>query len=99
MTKFTISARSVPECQSFLKIRWPDEDFLSIEKFLNSHPDPTLDDLRICDIQYRNIEKNYRDYLSEYVSFMVSTVLYLFIFKSVISLSLHQDKNVFITLA
>lgn len=67
--RFTFSTRSVPDCRYFLKIRWPDEEYLPIDEFVTLHPGASLEELRLCDIQYRNQGKNYREYLDEYVDF------------------------------
>lgn len=69
MARLTFSARSEPDCKSFLTIKWPAEEYCSIDKFIKLHPDPSLDELRLCDIQYRGKEQNYNDYYTEYVAF------------------------------
>lgn len=69
MERFTFSARSEPDCKSFLTIRWPDEEYCPIDEFIKNHPHPSLEELRLCDIQYRGKEQNYNDYFTEYVAF------------------------------
>ena len=69
MAKLTLSARSEPDCKSFLTIKWPHEEFCSIDEFIKLHPNPSLNELRLCDIRYREKEQNYNDYLTEYVAF------------------------------
>lgn len=66
---FTFSSRSIPNCESFLSIRWPNEEYCSIDKFIQIHPNPSLDELHLCDIRYRGKEQSYSDYSDEYVAF------------------------------
>lgn len=69
MGKFTISARSEPNCVSFMTIKWPDEEHMTIDKFIERHPSPSLDELRLCDIHYRGKNQNFCDYFTDYVAF------------------------------
>lgn len=69
MERLTFSARSEPDCKSFLTIRWPDEEYCSIDDFIKRHLAPSLDELRLCDIQYRGKEQKYNDYFAECVAF------------------------------
>ena len=67
--KVTITSRSEPDCNSFMEIRWPNEEYHSINEFIERHPSPTLNELRSCDIRYRGKEQNYNDYYTKYVAF------------------------------
>ena len=69
MERLTFSARSEPDCKSFLTIRWPDEEYCPIDEFIKNHPSPTLQELRLCDIQYRGKEQKYNDHFAECVAF------------------------------
>ena len=64
---FTFTAKSVPECESFLQIRWPDEEYLSIEQFITLHPNITRTELDKCTLRYRAKEEQYFSYIDTYV--------------------------------
>lgn len=67
--KFTFTSRSEPDCKSFMEIKWPNEEYHPINEFIERHPSPTLNELRLCDIRYRGKDQNYNDYFTEYVAF------------------------------
>lgn len=69
MGRFNFSARSMPDCESFLTIKWPNEEYQSIDQFIEKHPNPSLDELRLCDFRYRGNDNNFNKYFSEYVAF------------------------------
>ena len=69
MSTVTFSARSIPACQSFLKIKQPNSEYLTIEEFVKIHPTIFIDDLLSCDIHYRNTEMPFQEYSREFVSF------------------------------
>ena len=60
MGRFNFSARSMPDCESFLTIKWPNEEYQSIDQFIEKHPNPSLDELRLCDFRYRGNDNNFK---------------------------------------
>jgi hypothetical protein len=66
MGKFTFAAKTVPECEEFLKIQWPGEQFMTIDSFIEGHPKATEDEIDACAINYRGEEKLHKDFISEY---------------------------------
>ena len=41
MGTFEITAKTVPECENFLKIQWPQEELVTINELISRHPDAT----------------------------------------------------------
>lgn len=67
--KFTFTARTVPECEGFLKIQWPEEEYTTIDEFVTRHSAPSDAELDLCMLRYRGNEKTFKDYISEQVAF------------------------------
>lgn len=65
----TFTARTVPECENFLKIKWVDEEYTTIDKFIKAHAAASKEELYSCNVCYRGREKTYREFLDEYVAF------------------------------
>lgn len=66
---FTITAKTEPECKSFLKIREASGEYMTIDTFILLHPKMTEDELDKCYINYRGMEKTYKDDTEEYCNF------------------------------
>ena len=64
---FTFTAKSVPECESFLQVKWPGEDYLPIEQFIALHPNVSRIELDKCTLRYRTRDELYADYIDTYV--------------------------------
>lgn len=62
---FTFTARSIPECESFLKLKYQDDSFLTIDKFFEKYNNPTNDILEQCSLSYRGKEESYTDYITQ----------------------------------
>lgn len=67
--RFSITSRTVPDCETFLTIKWPGEAYVRIDEFIRGHADVTDNELYSCFINYRGNEKTYKEYIEEYVSF------------------------------
>ena len=66
---FTFTSRTVPDCETFLKIKWADEEYTTIDEFIKAHPTASNDELDSCKVWYRGLEKTYKEFLDEYVAF------------------------------
>lgn len=69
MATITFTAKSTPECESFLKIKWKDEDYTSIDTFIANHPDVKENELDECMIDYRGEIKTHSQFTQEFVAF------------------------------
>lgn len=69
MSRFTITAKTTPECEDFLKIKWNDETYQTIDKFIEIHNNATQEELDNCMICYRGTEKTYREFINDHVAF------------------------------
>lgn len=65
----TVTARSVPECESFLTIKIGDETFAKIDEFIARHEGISDAELEQCTICYRGKEQSYKDYIAESLAF------------------------------
>lgn len=70
--RLSFTAKSEPECKSFLEIRMPDEEYQLINDFIENHPSISEDELEKCHIKYRGSETLYKDYTDEYTAFSES---------------------------
>lgn len=66
---FTFTARSEPSCKNFLKLKWPGEDFVTLDEFFAMHGVPVHEELSKCTIWYRGREEKYEDYIARSVAF------------------------------
>lgn len=67
--RFSITARSVPDCEAFLKLKYNDNDFLKIEDFIKEHNNPTKEILEQCILWYRGKEEPYKEYITRSIAF------------------------------
>ena len=65
--KFT--AKMEPECKDFLKIRDASSDYMTIDTFIQRHPDISEKELNECYIKYRGKEQTYKENTEEYWAF------------------------------
>ena len=65
--KFT--AKMEPECKDFLKIRDASSDYMTIDTFIQRHPDISEKELNECYIKYRGKEQTYKENAEEYCAF------------------------------
>lgn len=56
--RFAITAKTTPECEDFLKIKWNNEAYQTIDKFIEIHNTATQEELDTCMINYRGTEKH-----------------------------------------
>ena len=61
--KFT--AKMEPECKGFLKIRDASSDYMTIDTFIQRHPDISEKELNECYIKYRGKEQTYKENTEE----------------------------------
>ncbi len=64
-----LTAKSEPECKSFLKIRMPTEGYQLIDEFIKTHPSISDTEIEKCFITYRGIEKTYKQFTNDYTVF------------------------------
>lgn len=69
MGEFTVTAKTYPKCDDYLRIRWNGEEYKKIEEFIKTHEDATKSELNECMIQYRGIEKTYKEFINDYVTY------------------------------
>lgn len=67
--KFTFTVKSYPKCDDYLRIRWKDEEYKKIEDFICLHLDADEAELDECMVKYRDVEKPYKKFVEEYLSF------------------------------
>lgn len=58
-----------PECKDFLKIRDASSDYMTIDTFIQRHPDISEKELNECYIKYRGKEQTYKENTEEYCAF------------------------------
>lgn len=68
MGNININIRTTPECEKFLKIKWNDDDYITIEEFIKIHQNATKSEIENCYIKYREVKKKYSDFLVDYSS-------------------------------
>lgn len=66
---FTFTVKTYPKCDDYLKIRWNGEEYKKIEDFISLHPDADDAELDVCMVQYRGVEKTYKEFIEDYSSF------------------------------
>ena len=66
---FTFTAKSYPKCDDYLRIRWKDEEYKKIEDFIKLHPDAEESELDVCMVNYRGVEKTYKDFIADYLAY------------------------------
>lgn len=54
-----------PECKGFLKIRDASSDYMTIDTFIQRHPDISEKELNECYIKYRGKEQTYKENTEE----------------------------------
>lgn len=69
VNNLTITVKTEPECEGFLRIKCPDEDYQPIEKFIEMHENASSHDLDNCLINYRGTERTYKEFIDEHVAF------------------------------
>ena len=67
--RFTFTARSVPDCEEFLKLNYQDEGYLKIDEFFEKYNKPTNDILEHCSLSYRGKQETYKDYVARSIAF------------------------------
>lgn len=66
---FTFTTKTYPKCDDYLRIRWTGEEYKKIEDFIRLHPYADKAELDACMVQYRGVEKTYKEYIGDYSSF------------------------------
>ena len=66
---FTFTVKTYPKCDDYLRIRWNGEEYKKIEDFISHHPDADDVELDKCMVQYRGVEKTYKEFVEDYSSF------------------------------
>lgn len=67
--RFSITARTVPVCEEFLKLKWIGENFLKLNEFVARHDNLKEEELEQCMLLYRGNEEGYVDYIARTVAF------------------------------
>ena len=66
MGTFEITAKTVPECENFLKIQWPQEELVTINELISRHPDATEKEIDDCMVEYRGTTKLHKAFIDDY---------------------------------
>lgn len=67
--KFTFTAKTYPKCDDYLRIRWNGEEYKKLEDFIKTHVSATESELDACMIQYRGVEKTYKEFIDDYATY------------------------------
>lgn len=65
----TITAKTYPKCDDYLRIRKADDEYKKIEDFIKLYPNIKEPEIYECMIKYRAVEKTYREFMNDYLSF------------------------------
>ena len=65
----TITAKTYPKCDDYLRIRKADDEYKKIEDFIKLYPNIKESEIYGCMIKYRAVEKTYREFMNDYLSF------------------------------
>lgn len=65
----TITAKTYPKCDGYLRIRKADDEYKKIEDFIKLYPNIKEPEIYECMIKYRAVEKTYREFMNDYLSF------------------------------
>lgn len=55
-----LTAKMEPECKNFLKIRDGSSEYMTIDVFIQRHPEISEKELNECYIEYRGKEQTYK---------------------------------------
>lgn len=66
MSTISFTAKTEPECESFLKIKWPQEEFQSIDEYISRHPNASEEETEACIVDYRGSQKLFKAFIEEY---------------------------------
>ena len=67
--KFTFTAMTYPKCDDYLKIQWNGENYKKIEEFIKMHKRAIESEINECMVQYRGIEKTYKEFIDDYATY------------------------------
>lgn len=65
----TITAKTYPKCDDYLRIRKVDDEYKKIEDFIKLYPNIKEPEVYECMIKYRAVEKTYKEFMNDYLSF------------------------------
>lgn len=65
----TITAKTYPKCDDYLRIRKVDDEYKKIEDFIKLYPNIKEPEIYECMIKYRAVEKTYKEFMNDYLSF------------------------------
>lgn len=74
---FTFTAKTEPECKTFLQIR-EETTVYSIDEYAAKHPDDMDDAVKMCSILYRDVEYAYQKVVDDNVAFSESLAFFDF---------------------
>ena len=66
---FECTIKTYPKCDDYLRICWSGEEYKKIEEFIKTHENATKLELDRCMLKYRNIEKTYKEFIDDYVTY------------------------------
>lgn len=58
-------AKLYPKCDDYLRIQWEGEGYKKIEEFISLHPNAKKDELYRCIVNYRGVEKTYKEFIDD----------------------------------
>ena len=74
MGTFEITAKTVPECENFLKIQWPQEELVTINELISRHPDATEKEIDDCMVEYRGTTKLHKAFIDDYSGSIIACI-------------------------